>query len=158
MIMEEKLVNLLKEKNYHIAFAESCTGGLCASSIVSVASASSVLDESIVTYSNESKVKFLNVNPLTIEKYGVVSLEVVHEMAEGICASAGSEVGVGISGIAGPSGGTKDKPVGTVCFGIKIKDKVYTYRECFSSLSRNEVRNASVKFVFNKLIELLSNN
>lgn len=153
--MEERLVNLLKEKHYHIAFAESCTGGLCCSSIVSVASASSVLNESIVTYSNESKVKYLNVNPLTIEKYGVVSEEVVYEMAKGICLTSSSEVGVAVSGIAGPTGGSKEKPVGTVCFGIKINDDIYTYRECFASLSRNEVRSKSVEYVLNKLIMLL---
>ena len=153
--MNNKLVNLLIEKNYHISFCESCTGGLCASRIVEVPSASKVLNESIVTYSNDAKMKYLSVKESTIEKYGVVSEEVTREMVKGLYLLTNSEVCVSISGIAGPTGGTKDKPVGMVCFGVKIKDDIYTFTNYFGELGRNVVREESVKYIFSKIIELL---
>ncbi|MBQ3253791.1 MAG: CinA family protein, partial [Acholeplasmatales bacterium] len=114
MNLEDKLVNILIENNYHIAFAESCTGGLCASKIINVSNASKVINESFITYSNYAKIKYLNVNPNTIEKYGVVSEEVAKEMAIGVAKTSNSEVGISISGIAGPTGETKTKPIGMV--------------------------------------------
>ena len=155
MERNELLVNILIKKGYTIAFAESCTGGLCAASLISVANASSVLNESFVTYANEAKIKYLNVNATTIDKFGVVSEEVAKEMAEGVAKAANSNVGVGVSGIAGPTGGTKDKPVGMVCFGFTINGKTITKAQYFGEIGRNNVRNKSVEFVFETLIELL---
>ncbi len=155
MKVEEKIVEILTEKKWHIACAESCTGGLVASRLIDVAGVSNVLNLSIITYANDAKTKFLNVSPNTIKKHGVVSEEVTREMAKGIAKLAASEVGIATSGIAGPGGGTKFKPVGMVCFGLFIKDKVYTYTKYFSNLSRNEVRQAAVEFVLNKLFELI---
>ncbi|MBQ7202411.1 MAG: CinA family protein [Eubacterium sp.] len=157
MTAEEKLVDLLIQKNYHISFAESCTGGLCSAALVNVANASKVLDVSFTTYANEAKIEFLGVNPDTISKYGVVSEEVAREMAKGVCAAAKSEVGVGVSGIAGPTGGTKTKPVGMVCFGFCINGTVKTYTKQFGEIGRNNVRAASVDFVFKSLTELIKN-
>jgi PncC family amidohydrolase len=155
MNLEEKLVDLLIKRGYHIAFAESCTGGKACAQIVNVPNASKVLDCSFVTYSNESKIKYLCVNQNTLERYGAVSEEVAKEMASGAALAASSEIGVSITGIAGPSGGTEKKPAGTVCFGIQIKDRIFTFTEHFTKKSRNEVRDASVEFVFKKLLELI---
>lgn len=155
MALEEQVVEKLIEKNLHISFAESCTGGLCCGTIVNVANASKVLDVSFVTYANEAKIKFLGVSADTILSYGVVSEEVAYEMAQGVANAAGSEVGVGITGVAGPGGGTAKKPVGMVCFGFYIDGKVTTYTCQFGEIGRNQVRKSSVEFVLSKLFELL---
>lgn len=155
MTIEEQVVNKLIEKGYHISCAESCTGGLAAASIVSVANASSVLDASVVTYANDAKVKYANVSPEAIKEHGVVSEIVAAEMAKGIALSNNAEVGVSTTGIAGPTGGTPNKPVGMVCFGFYICGKIHTFTEYFGDIGRNNVRRASVQFVFDKLLELL---
>lgn len=150
----EKLVDKLISLNYKIATAESCTGGLLASSIVEVSNASKVFDMSFVTYSNESKIELLGVNLDTILSHGVVSEKVAMEMAKGVALKSRSHVGVGISGIAGPTGATDNKPVGMVCFGFYIDGKVYTHTKYFGEIGRNNVRKQSVKFA----IEFLLNN
>jgi nicotinamide-nucleotide amidase len=155
MTIEEKLVTLLMNKGYHISFAESCTGGKVCAQIVNVPNASKVLHCSFITYSNESKIQLLQVNPRTLENYGAVSEEVAQEMASGAAKAAKAEIGVGITGIAGPLGGTEKKPVGMVCLGIQINDKSYTYTEYFKDKPRNEVRDLSVVFVLKKLVELI---
>ena len=155
MRLEEQVVATLKDKGYRISLAESCTGGLAAATIVSVADASSVLDVSFVTYANVAKEKYLGVLENTITQHGVVSEEVAEQMALGVAKEAGSQVGIGITGVAGPSGGTEKKPVGMVCFGISINGKVTTYTKQFGEIGRNEVRNKSVEFVFKQLLERL---
>lgn len=151
---EKELVLKLIEKNYKIATAESCTGGMLASKIVNVPMASKVLDESVVTYANEAKVKYCKVSQKSIEKYGVVSEPVAGEMSKGIADSAGANVGVGISGIAGPTGGTETKPVGMVCFGFCINGEVQTFTKYFKG-SRTKVRKQSTNYAINKLLEIL---
>lgn len=155
MNIEDRAVELLIKAGYHISFAESCTAGLAAGKLVNVPDASKVLDVSFITYANEAKIKYLGVEEETIKAHGVVSEEVAREMALGVSCEAGAEVGVGITGIAGPSGGVPGKPVGTVCFGIAILGEVYTWREEFGDLGRNVVRDASVKFCYDRLVELL---
>jgi nicotinamide-nucleotide amidase len=155
MTKEEKVVNRLIELGYHIAFAESCTGGLCCGALVGVPDASKVLDMSFVTYANEAKMKYLGVSADAIDTHGVVSEQVAAEMCTGVAEAACSEVGVGVTGIAGPTGGTDKKPVGTVCFGFCINGEVFTFTQCFGSIGRQQVRAASVAFVFEKLDELL---
>ena len=150
------LVERLMEKNWHISFAESCTGGMAAAGIVDVASASAVLNESFVTYADSAKVKYLGVPPDTIAQYGVVSEPVALEMALGVAKAAGAEVGVGISGIAGPSGGTATKPVGMVCFGFWINGEHFAKTVQFGDIGRNNVRQASVDFVYTTLLEHLN--
>ena len=157
MTLEQKLVNLLIEKELRIAFAESCTAGLCAATLVNVPDASKVFDASFVTYANEAKTRFLGVDEKLIEKYGVVSEPVAGQMAVGAAKETNAQIGVGVSGIAGPSGGTKEKPVGTVCFGFSVNDDVKTYTKHFGSIGRQEVRNATVEFVFKTLLDLLNN-
>ena len=149
------LVEKLIEKGYHIAFAESCTAGKAAARLVNVPDASKVLDVSFVTYANEAKIKYLGVKSSTIEEFGVVSAEVAGEMAEGVAKESGAEIGVGISGIAGPSGGSPEKPVGMVCFGFYINGKIYTYVKQFGDIGRNNVRDSSVDFCYNTLLDIL---
>ena len=155
MSTEEKVVKLLIEKGYHISFAESCTAGLCSARLVNVADASKVLDVSFTTYANEAKIKYLGVREETIKRVGVVSEEVAFEMAQGVAEEANSEVGVGVTGIAGPTGGTDKKPVGTVCFGFCINGDVKTYTKHFGNIGRQNVRNASTDFVFETLYDLI---
>ena len=155
MTIEEQVVNKLIEKGFHISFAESCTSGLCCGTLVNVSNASKVLDMSVVTYANDAKVELINVNPKTIEAYGVVSEEVAGEMCRGVAEKAHSEVGVGVTGVAGPTGGTDKKPVGMVCFGFYVNGDVKTYTMQFGNLGRNVVRAKSVEFVFNTLNDLL---
>ncbi|MCI6361164.1 MAG: CinA family protein [Eubacterium coprostanoligenes] len=155
MTIEEQVVNKLIDRGFHISFAESCTGGLCCGTLVNVSNASKVLDMSFVTYANEAKIELINVNPETIENYGVVSEQVAGEMCIGVAEKAHSEVGVGITGVAGPTGGTAKKPVGMVCFGFYVLGNVTTRTMQFGNIGRNEVRAKSVDFVFNTLAELL---
>jgi len=154
--IEEQLVNKLIERGWHIACAESCTGGLIASRIVNVANASKVLDVSFITYANEAKMKYLGVSPTTIANHGVVSEEVVAEMAAGVAKEAGSEVGISVSGIAGPSGGTEKKPVGMVCFGFYVNGHITTKTCQFGNPGRNEVRALSTEFALKTALELIS--
>lgn len=154
-LLNKKLVKLLIDNNYKISFAESCTGGLLAHKIVSVADASKVLDESYVTYANEAKIKLLNVNDDDIKKYGVVSEIVAIEMARGLKKVSNAEICVSTSGIAGPSGGSAQKPVGTVCFGFIVDDKEYQITKHFKNFGRQYVRNQAYKFVFKFLIKEL---
>lgn len=155
MALEQELVKKLTEKNYHISFAESCTGGMCSARLVGVADASRVLDVSFVTYANEAKVRYLSVSEESIRMHGVVSEVVAAQMASGAAKSAKSEVGVGITGIAGPTGGSDEKPIGTVCFGFCVNGSVRTFTKHFGNLGRNEVRSASTDFVFKTLIDIL---
>ena len=126
MSRQERLVEILIEKGFTISFAESCTGGKMAAAVVDVADASKVLNASFVTYSNEAKMKYLNVQSDTLENFGAVSEQTAKEMAEGIAKANNADIGVGITGIAGPGGGTDEKPVGTVCFGYCIQGRTLT--------------------------------
>ena len=153
--MAEVTVDMLIQKKWHISFAESCTGGLAAARLVEVANASAVLEASVITYANSAKVKYAGVSPDTIEAHGVVSEEVAGQMARGIAKQNQAEVGVGISGIAGPTGGSAAKPVGMVCFGFWINGRLETDTMQFGALGRNMVREKSVEYVYQRLEELL---
>jgi nicotinamide-nucleotide amidase len=153
-----QLVDKLIKLNWHIAFAESCTGGKAAAGIVDVPSASKVFNCSYVTYANDAKVEVLNVSLESIEKYGVVSEQVALEMAIGVAKKTGSQVGVGISGIAGPGGATHTKPIGVVCFGFFINGREYTQTVQFGNIGRNNVRQARVDFVYDATNKILSTN
>ena len=153
--MEKEVVSKLINKGYSIAFAESCTAGLCAAKLVDVADASKVLKVSFVTYSNEAKMKYLDVKKEDIDAFDVVSEVVAKEMALGVAKEAGSNVGVGVTGVAGPTGGTDEIPVGTVCFGFYINGEIHTFTKQFGNLGRNNVREKSVQFIFEELLELL---
>lgn len=122
--MEESIVDLLKEKQMTVTTAESCTGGLLSGRILNVPGASAVYKEGYITYSNEAKEKLLGVSHETLETYGAVSYETAREMAAGAARSAGADVALAVTGIAGPDGGTKEKPVGLVYIGCFVKGKV----------------------------------
>jgi len=142
--LEEVVVEKLINKNYTIATAESCTGGLLSSTLVNVSGVSTVFKEGVVTYSNEAKEKLLNVKAETLEKYGAVSEETAKEMANGIKNKSNSNIGIGITGIAGPEGGTVEKPVGLVYISIAIDDKTYVYKLNLSG-NRMKIRRYSAK-------------
>lgn len=114
----EELVEKLKKKKLHISSAESCTGGLFSAYLTAVPGASDVFSETIVTYSNEAKMRELGVRAQTLESVGAVSPETASEMARGIRHRTGADIGIGITGIAGPGGGTPEKPVGTVYISV----------------------------------------
>ncbi len=141
--MEETVVSMLKEKNYRITTAESLTGGLIAGTIVNVAGSSAVFGEGYITYAEEAKEKILGVKHETIEEYGVVSAQTVEEMVLGACKASGVEVGVAVTGIAGPDGGTEDKPVGTVYIGCCVNGKVTSKRFQFKG-NRQKIRDNTV--------------
>ena len=137
--IEEVVSKLLIDRNIKISTAESCTGGMIASRLIGVPGVSEVFLEGAVTYSNEAKMRTLNVKEQTLKKFGAVSAETAMEMAEGIAKRTGSDISVVTTGIAGPGGGTEDKPVGLVYFGLYYKEKTYTYRYVFNG-DRNKVR------------------
>ena len=114
MLEENNINSILLTSSQTIATAESCTGGLLAHTLTNIPGASAVFSEGIISYSNDAKVRLLDVNPELIEKYGAVSAEVAEAMAEGIQKKSGATFGLGTTGIAGPSGGSMEKPVGTV--------------------------------------------
>ena len=151
----EKTVALLIEQGKRISFAESCTGGLLAATLVDVPDASKVLDMSFVTYANEAKIDLVDVSPETLSAYGAVSEQTAREMASGVARRSGAQIGVSATGVAGPGGGTPEKPVGTVCFGFCLDGETSTCTCHFEGLDRRGVREASVAFVFRTLAVLL---
>lgn len=155
MVKAEQLVEALVERGYTISFAESCTGGKMASAIIDVPDASKVFNSGFITYSNEAKMKYVNVEQETLEKHGAVSEETTREMAVGAAKADNAQVAVGISGIAGPGGGTKEKPVGTVCFGFYMNGEVFSDTVYFGEVGRNKVRDLSVEYVLNVLLQKL---
>lgn len=150
----EELVNLLISKKLKIATAESCTGGFLAKCITDIPGASSVFDMGLVSYSNAIKNKFLNVPNEVLNTVGAVSEETAEAMAKGVVNAAQADIGVGITGIAGPGGGTSEKPVGLVYYSIYLKniDKVVIEKLLLEG-SRDEIRNKTVDIVINRIIK-----
>ncbi|MBE5812031.1 MAG: CinA family protein [Clostridiales bacterium] len=155
-MQSQKLVNLLLTKKLKIATAESCTGGLLAKNITDTSGASAVFDMGIVSYANEIKNKFLNVPNEVLNTVGAVSEETAEAMARGIVEAASADIGVGITGIAGPTGGTPEKPVGLVYYSIYIKqeDKIIIEKLLLNG-SREDIRNGTVNKVIERLISEL---
>ena len=146
----KKLTELLTSKNMSIAIAESCTGGSLFSSLTSIPGASSYFNCGFITYSNESKVNMLNVDSQTIELFGAVSEKVAYEMAMGAGQNSESHLAISVTGIAGPSGGTPEKPVGMVCFGFYVDGNVTTTTQFFSGV-RSEIVSESIAFALTEL-------
>lgn len=141
--IENSLVSALEEKGIKISSAESCTGGMISQRITNVSGASNVFDGGMCTYANSIKEKLLHVSSKTLTEFGAVSKETATQMCQNIRQITYSDIGVATTGIAGPSGGTKEKPVGLVFIGIATKDKTTIYRAelChFTQHSRSEVR------------------
>ncbi|MEG0284224.1 MAG: nicotinamide-nucleotide amidohydrolase family protein [Erysipelotrichales bacterium] len=152
----ESLVNFLIENKISISFAESCTAGLACSLIGDIPGASAILNESIVTYSNEAKMKYLNVDKTILDEIGAVSKECAIAMAQGLKIQTKSDLNISITGIAGPDGGSVDKPVGLVHFGINYNNKTYHYAEVFRG-DRKQVRTRAAKFILLEAFKLLKN-
>lgn len=149
----QRLVEQFEEADRHLALAESCTGGLIAGQVTSIPGASAVLKEGVVSYSNRSKIFRLGVDPETIEEEGAVSESVAVEMAEGIHVVPGITDALSVTGIAGPSGGTEEKPVGTVWFALKSDgEPVITAHRTFDG-ERSDVREKSVSFAIELLLD-----
>ncbi|HHB94030.1 MAG TPA: CinA family protein [Campylobacterales bacterium] len=147
------IIETLKEKKQSITFAESCTGGRIASAFTAISGASSVLNGSAVTYSNKIKSQWLGVREETLINYGAVSSQCVSEMLEGICKMANANYAIAVSGIAGPTGGSVEKPVGTVYIGIKTPKDIIVNQYLFKG-DREEVQNQATS----KSIEILKKN
>ena len=146
----KKLTELLISKSMTIGVAESCTGGSLSSSLTSIPGASSYFNCGFITYSNESKINMLNVNPQSIELFGAVSEKVAYEMAMGAGQNSNSDLAISVTGIAGPSGGTPEKPVGMVCFGFYVNGNVSTTTQFFSGV-RSEIVAESIAFALSEL-------
>ncbi|WP_410208056.1 CinA family nicotinamide mononucleotide deamidase-related protein [Fusobacterium sp.] len=149
--LETKVVDLVKKLGMNISVAESCTGGILASTLIGVPGVSDIFKEGIVSYSNEAKVKRLGVKKETLDKYGAVSKETAQEMVLGL----DSDIALSTTGIAGPGGGSTDKPVGLVYIGIRIKDKIYIEKRVFKG-DRSKVRKKAVSQALFSLIKILN--
>ena len=132
-ILLEKISKILKEKKLTIATAESATGGLIANSLTNISGSSEYFDRGLVTYSNRAKIELLDLKKETLDKYGAVSKETAKEMAEGVRNKSKVDIGVSTTGIAGPSGGTKEKPVGIVFIGLSTKKETIVDKYQFNS-------------------------
>jgi len=146
----EELSELLKANGLTIAVAESCTGGYLSRVLTSIPGASSYFDCGYITYSNQSKIEVLGVDMQTLETYGAVSEEVALEMVIGVATQSHSDVAVSITGVAGPSGGTPEKPVGMVCFGFSYKGKTNTNTQLFSG-DRSNIVSQSVSYALTQV-------
>ena len=156
MKLNQKIVTLLKRKKIRISFAESCTGGLLSSAITSVNGSSKVFVMGLVTYSNKAKITVLNVHKKIIKKYGAVSIQCCLSMVNNLSKISKSKVCVSITGIAGPKGGSNQKPVGLVYIGIKIGKKVLVNKCIFKNKGRLFIQKQTVKKTLNLLVKLIS--
>ena len=147
LIMKD-LVNKLQKKKFKISFAESCTGGMLAVAITSISGASKIFNLGLITYSNDAKINILKVNKKIIQKYGAVSPECCEAMVKNLSKISEADVNVSITGIAGPKGGTKTKPVGLVYIGVKKSNKLIITKNIFKQKKRNNIQKATVKRAF----------
>jgi len=143
--LSQKIVKLLSKKKLKISFAESCTGGLLSSDITSVNGSSKVFTVGLVTYSNESKKSILKVPKQIIKKHGAVSIQCCLSMVNNLTKISKSNIAISITGIAGPSGGTKQKPIGLVYIGLKKGNRVKINRFLFKNRGRSYIQKAAVK-------------
>ena len=144
-ILSLKIVKLLTKKKLTVSFAESCTGGLLASTITSISGSSKVFTMGFITYSNNAKVKLLKVPKKTINRYGAVSYETCLSMLKNLSKISKSSISISITGVAGPKGGTKEKPVGLVYIGLKKGDKTIIKKNLFKNKRRISIQKATVK-------------
>jgi len=150
----KSLIKILTKKKLKISFAESCTGGLLASTITSINGASKVFNLGLITYSNQAKIKVLKVNKNIIRKYGAVSYECCTEMVKNLSKISKANINVSITGIAGPKGGTKQKPVGLVYIGVKRGNKIQINKCLFKNRKRSSIQKASVKKALDLILRI----
>jgi len=152
-----QLGNALIKHNLRIVLAESCTGGLVCQQLTNIPGSSVWFDRGFITYSNESKMELLKVNKTTLSKFGAVSKEIASEMALGALDASHADIALSITGIAGPSGGSIDKPVGTVFFAIAYQNKVVFNASKIFPGSRENIRESSCLFALNQVLALTLN-
>jgi len=150
----KKLFLVLKRKKLKLAVAESCTGGLLASSITSINGASKIFNLGLVTYSNQAKIKILKVNKNIIKKYGAVSHQCCLAMVNNLSKISKANINVSITGIAGPRGGTKQKPVGLVYIGVKKGKKIQIIKCLFKNKKRSSIQKATVKKTLDLILRI----
>ena len=150
-----KILKLLTKKKLTLSFAESCTGGLLASSITSFSGSSKVFNMGLITYSNNAKIKLLKVPKKTITKYGAVSYETCLSMVKNLSKISKSNISISITGIAGPNGGTKEKPVGLVYIGLKKGSKTIIKKNLFKSKNRVTIQKATVNQALKMILNIL---
>lgn len=155
LVLAEKLGKLLLSQAKQISCAESCTGGGIAYAITSTAGSSGWFNRSFVTYSNEAKQDLLGVKFVTLQNFGAVSQQTVEEMAEGAAKAGEADCAIAVSGIAGPDGGSPEKPVGTVWFGFYLGGEVVADKQVFTG-DRYQVREKSIAFALQKMLQLLT--
>ena len=155
MTNSKKLINLLKKKKLKISFAESCTGGLLSSIITSNAGSSKVFDLGLVTYSNQAKQKILKVPNKIIKKYGAVSVQCCLSMVNNLSKISKSHINISITGIAGPKGGTRKKPVGLVFIGLKFRKKIFVNKYLFKNKSRTNFQKMTVNKVIKTVLSIV---
>ena len=148
----KSLIRLLIRKKIKLSITESCTGGLLASTITSISGASKIFNLGLITYSNQAKIKILKVNKSIIKKYGAVSYECCYAMVNNLSKISKASINVSITGIAGPKGGTKKKPVGLVYIGVKKGNKIEITRCLFKSKKRSLIQKATVKKALNLVL------
>ena len=148
------LLRILTKKKLKISFAESCTGGLLASTITSISGASKIFNLGLVTYSNQAKNKILKVNKNIIKKYGAVSQECCSAMVKNLSIISKANINISITGIAGPRGGTKQKPIGLVYIGVKKGNKIKVNKCLFKSKKRSSIQRATVKKALNLIFRV----
>tara|TARA_B100001971_G_scaffold195206_1_gene201852 strand:+ start:538 stop:1011 length:474 start_codon:yes stop_codon:yes gene_type:complete len=150
--LSQKIVNVLRKKELKISFAESCTGGLLSSSITSISNSSKVFTIGLVTYSNQSKISLLKVPKKIISKHGAVSYETCLSMVKNLNKISKTNISVSITGIAGPKGGTKKKPVGLVFIGIKKGNKTLVKKYLFKNKKRSSIQRVTVNKALNLIL------
>ena len=150
-----KIVKLLTNKGLTVSFAESCTGGLLSSSITSISGSSKVFNMGLVTYSNNAKVKLLKVPKKTISKYGAVSYETCLSMVKNLSKISKSNISISITGVAGPNGGTKEKPVGLVYMGLKKGSKIIIKKNLFKNKKRISIQKTTAKQALKLILNIL---
>ena len=148
------LIKQLIRKKLKISVAESCTGGLLASTITSISGSSKIFDLGLVTYSNQTKIKILKVNKNIIQKYGAVSHDCCYAMVNNLSKISKARINISITGIAGPKGGSKKKPVGLVFIGIKKGNKTQVIKCLFKRKKRSSIQKATVKKALNLILRI----
>ena len=151
----KNIVKKLIKKKLKISFAESCTGGMLAASITSISGASKVFNIGLITYSNQAKINILKVNKNIIKKYGAVSAECCKAMVQNLSKISRSKINISITGIAGPGGGTKNKPVGLVYIGFKKGKTLIVKENKFKSKNRNSIQKSTVREVIKIILNLV---
>ena len=153
--LSQKIVRLLRKKRLKISFAESCTGGLLSSTITQISGSSKVFTIGLITYSNQSKINTLKVPKNTIKKYGAVSYETCLSMVKNLNKISKTNISVSVTGIAGPKGGTKKKPVGLVFIGIKKGNKTLVRKYLFKNKKRSAIQRAAASKSLNLILSFL---